>query len=118
MARRHRIALGIAVVVVVLVAAGAWWGMTDRAPAARGGASAPGPTASSTAAPGAARPVSAAAAQLAPPAPVLPFTSAAQGGEVAIAGRVIDLAQQRPVGNAEVVFRGAAGDTTATTRSD
>jgi len=118
MARRHRIALRIAVVVVVFaLAIGAWWGLLDRAPGAGGRASAPESPASSTAH-GAAGPVSTPAAQPAPPAPMLPFTSAAQRGEVAIAGRVIDLAQQRPVGNAEVVFRGAAGDTTATTHSD
>jgi hypothetical protein len=39
-------------------------------------------------------------------------------GDVAITGRVIDLSQQRPVGGVEVVFRGAAGEATATTRSD
>jgi len=39
-------------------------------------------------------------------------------GEVAITGRVIDVQQQRPVGSVEVVFRGAAGDATTTTRRD
>jgi hypothetical protein len=115
MARRHRIALGIALVVVALaVAAGAWWGVADRG--APGGASAPGAAVGSSRGSGAWSPVS--TAQPAPPAPALPFASAAQRGEVAIAGRVIDLAQLRPVGNVEVVFRGAAGDTTAMARSD
>jgi hypothetical protein len=56
-----------------------------------------------------------------PPAPpALPALPAAghPGGEVAITGQVIDVQQQRPVGGVEVVFRGAAGETTTTTGRD
>jgi protocatechuate 3,4-dioxygenase beta subunit len=47
----------------------------------------------------------------APPPPGRP-------GDVAITGRVVELPLRRPVGGVEVVLRGAAGDATATTRSD
>jgi carboxypeptidase family protein len=39
-------------------------------------------------------------------------------GAVAITGRVFEATQQRPAGEVEVVFRGAAGEVTATTRRD
>src|SRR3954470_1835653 len=63
----------------------------------------------------------AAAAQAAPaasPAAPPPAPPAGPPGAVAITGRVFEAAQQRPVGDVEVVFRGAAGEVTATTRRD
>jgi protocatechuate 3,4-dioxygenase beta subunit len=47
-----------------------------------------------------------------------PLPSATTEGTVAIAGRVIDIRQQRGVAGVEVVFRGAAGETQTTTRKD
>jgi hypothetical protein len=48
--------------------------------------------------------------------PAAPHGSPA--GDVAITGRVFEAPRQRPVGDVEVVFRGAAGDVTATTGRD
>jgi hypothetical protein len=62
-----------------------------------------------------------AAAQGAPPpgpAARPPAPPPGHPGEVAITGQVFDAAQQRPVDGVEVVFRGAAGEVTATTRRD
>lgn len=42
----------------------------------------------------------------------------AADGEVTLAGRVIDVLTQTPVGNVEVVFRSAEGETTTTTVAD
>lgn len=48
----------------------------------------------------------------------LPLTPAGGDGGVLIAGRVIDVQQQQPVGDVEVVFRAASGETTTMARSD
>lgn len=61
-----------------------------------------------------AAPASATAAP--PPRPAPP--AARPGGDVVLRGRVIELRSKRPTGGVEVVFRGAAGDATATTRPD
>lgn len=53
-----------------------------------------------------------------PPAARPPAPLPGHPGEVAITGRVFDAAQQRPVDGVDVVFRGVAGDVTATTRRD
>lgn len=110
MTRRYRIALALAVAAVALAA---WWGAAlIRTPGAgsRGPAShAPGATAT------AAAPASHAAS---PPTAVPALPPGAERDEVAIAGRVLELPLQRPVGGAEVVLRGAGGDVAVTTRRD
>src|SRR5262245_60577490 len=92
-----------------------WAALVALALAAVGAAVLRGRSASPDGSPGAA------ASQGAPPAPPAvrpPAPPAGHPGEVAITGRVFDAAQQRPVDGAEVVFRGAAGEVTATTRRD
>lgn len=47
-----------------------------------------------------------------------PFRAIPGDTEAAVTGRVIDIRAQRPVGDVEVVFRGAAGDASAQARDD
>jgi len=53
-----------------------------------------------------------------PPAAPPPAPPAGPPGTVAVTGRVFEATQHRAVGGVEVVLRGAAGELTATTRSD
>lgn len=117
MKRRYRIA-----VVVLALAIAAWWGVIELGVrgADRTGPAATGPAKPIAAHGGPASPVAPPPAGAPSPAtaePALPPAGRAPA-EVVIRGRVIDIHQQRPVGNVEVVFRGAAGDTTVTTGRD
>jgi hypothetical protein len=51
-------------------------------------------------------------------AATLPLEAPGFDGAVTIAGHVIDVRQQQPVGNVEVVFRSLSGETSTTTRPD
>lgn len=111
MTRRYRIVLVAAAVAVALAA---WWVAAElRAPHA--------PASPSTTTPGATATTAATAPtshRAPPPLPALPRPDPAVAGEVAIAGRVLELPQQRPVSGVEVVLRGAGGDASVTTRRD
>src|SRR5262245_43178416 len=105
MTRRSRIA-----VVIVAIALAAWWWLA-RSPATDGRASgdAAGP------------PATRAAHDRDPPARTPRAKLAVEArrpGEVTITGRVIDIRQQQPVGNVEIVFRSPADELTAITRRD
>ena len=104
MTRRSRIALG-ALVVVGAVAIVSWWGTTRL----HGRPDLPPPSGAigSGQAGSVGRDVS---ARPLPRLPALPFAEPTAEGTVTIAGRVIDIRQQQPVGGVEVVFRGAAGE--------
>ncbi|HSR98296.1 MAG TPA: hypothetical protein VLM79_14655, partial [Kofleriaceae bacterium] len=115
MTRRSRIAL--AALIAAAVAAIAAWSGIDRWRSARAPArSSSGPAAAATgsAAPGKPR------ATGRDPGPHGGRSAAMsiEPGGVAVAGKVIDIEQQQPVGGVEVVFRGAAGESTTTSRRD
>lgn len=109
MTRRSRIAAIAAITAVVVLAVG--WRVRHMGP---GGGSQATPDAVTrtgareSSAPGGQRPGR--TAQLASPI--------ARDGEVTIAGKVIDVSLQQPVGGVEVVFRSAAGENTTTSRPD
>jgi len=113
MTRRSR----IAVAAVVAIAIAAWWAVVARRspfarePAAvRAGNQAPPPSAPGSASHGSGAAIS--RARVGAP----PF--GALGPAATISGRVIDIRQQRPVGNVEVVFRGDAGESSTTANPD
>jgi hypothetical protein len=112
MTRRSRVA-------VVVLALCAWWLI--------GKVRATAPSAPTAGAPPPAQAATHRAISPAPPDPVArphsraarsPFLTAEANGDVTITGRVFDILQQAPVGNVEVVFRSAAGETSTTTRGD
>lgn len=113
MTRRSRIA-----VVVVVLAIAAWWGIREL-----GGPGLLAPSDPATpgmpAAHPAAQPGSAAGSQGSRVRPAkTPLSALRPETDVTIAGRVIDIRQQSPVGNVEVVFRGDAGESSTTTHQD
>ena len=112
MTRRYRIVLVVAAAAVALAA---WWFAVELG--APGSSAAPPPAPDRAVATAPALSTATAATHAAPQVPALPFGEPARG-EVAIAGRVLELPLQRPVGSVEVVLRGAAGDTAATTQRD
>jgi carboxypeptidase family protein len=108
-------------IVVVVVAVAAWWiigRLRSSAPAVPPeSAAASAPLAPAPhAAPRPERPSAAAPTRVHPPA--LPFASPYAAGEVTITGRVVDVRAQAPVGNVEVVFHSASGDSSTTTAAD
>ncbi|HEX7842365.1 MAG TPA: carboxypeptidase-like regulatory domain-containing protein, partial [Kofleriaceae bacterium] len=105
--RTVRWALGA--VVIGVLAIGVWWAAAR--PRDRPGAPAPsGPTTDPTRRDAIGRPR--------PRLPALPFAEPTAEGAVTIAGRVIDIRQQQPVGGVEVVFRGPVGEAQTQTRRD
>jgi hypothetical protein len=97
--------------IAIAVAVAAWWGV-DRA---RTATEAPGPSPAARAV--GRDPVEATAARGAPSAAAR-MSSTERDGDVTITGKVIDISQQQPVANVEVVFRSTAGENTTTTRRD
>jgi Carboxypeptidase regulatory-like domain len=109
--RRSRIAIAVGAVVLAIVA---WWGLPrgSEPPAGRP----PGQPA--TASRGTGRDFSDAIARSRARAAKLPLDVPRYDGEVTISGRVIDVRQQQPVGNIEVVFRSLSGESSTTTGPD
>ena len=108
-ARRARIAVALAVLALI-----AWWGAGR---VGQGSATAPPPRPSSanrTIGPDFSNAIARSRARVA----TLPFAAPQADGEVTIAGRVIDVRLQQPVGNIEVVFRSTSGETSTTTHPD
>jgi hypothetical protein len=108
MTRRARIA------VVAAVIALAWWGVARVRSTPAGEAPGTPPAAHRTIGGDVANAVARARARSAK----LPLGAPVPGDQVTIAGRVIDLRQQQPVGNVEVVFRSAAGETSTMSHQD
>ncbi len=118
MTRRSRIALiiasgiasGIAVAVLVLAA---WQGIVQVRSTGPGS---PGEGSAASRATG--DPRSDSLAKSRARSAELPPGALHRDGDVTIAGHVIDIRQQQPVGDVEVVFRSASGETSTTTRAD
>jgi hypothetical protein len=107
MTRRSRTAAVVAVLAIAAWCAVALRRAQDAAPVEPAADSQPAPVAAGS---GAAHPR--------PAAPRSPFAVLGVGGDVAISGHVIDIRQQRPVGDVEVVFRDDLGESSATTTGD
>jgi len=114
MTRRSRIAVviasDIASVIAVAVLA-AWWGTSRRRSPGPGG---PGDPAAQRAPGSEPSDRASSHARAAKPPPGAPH----RDGDVTISGHVIDIRQEQPVGNVEVVFRSASSETSTTTRPD
>jgi len=108
--RRSRIAVAVGVVVLALAA---WWGITRGSEPAGGVPGQP-----SSASRGIGRDLSDAIARSRARAAKLPLDVPRHDGEVTISGRVIDVRQQQPVGDIEVVFRSLSGEASTTTGPD
>jgi len=112
MTRRSRIA-----VMIVVIAIAAWWGASRvRSTSASGSPEPVEPPAAAhrTAGQNFSDQIARSRARSAKISRDLPFPD----GDVTIAGRVIDIRQQQPVGNVEVVFHSLAGETSTMASQD
>jgi hypothetical protein len=116
MTRRSRIAVVavVAVVIAVCVAWGLWRMRSTSGAGSREATVTDERVAAAAAGPAAAGGRGSAAAPAGAPGPALPPGAA----EVTLAGRVIDIDRLEPVGDVDVVFRGASGELTATTAAN